>query len=234
MDVEDDGSLSSLIEFDGEVEGTQDIVASEILEASRNELIVEDSIDLSELAKSILDDCHDPHVSAEELIMTSCVNTKKYEKTEGGIENRFFDTIDKYGGDQLRKLSFFAMDGFKEERLFYIKLRGERSEAKRFILNKCLVKVAIKWHNNDPKSAHFGMHLQPSTWLKMMKYLFSVFHKNNIQYNYLTDFNGDGEFHAVLTTLWANEHASNPTFATGINTATFDHDSDLKHECSLQ
>jgi hypothetical protein len=39
-----------------------------------------------------MDDCTDPHVSEEELklIMNSTVNTKKYEKTKGGIEDHFF------------------------------------------------------------------------------------------------------------------------------------------------
>ncbi len=49
-----------------------------------------------------------------------------------------------------------------------------------------------------------------------------------MNFNYLTDFNGDGEFHAVLTSLWATERTSDPTFATGIGTASFDMDSDLK------
>lgn len=61
-----------------------------------------------------------------------------------------------------------------------------------------------------------------------MKYLFSTFRKKNLSYNYLTDFNGDGEFHAVLTAQWANERTSDPSFATGIGTASFDMDSDLK------
>jgi hypothetical protein len=71
------------------------------------------------------------------------------------------------------------MDSVKEERLFYIK-HGERTEEKCFMLDKCLVMVALQWHKKDLKSACYGKHLQPSTWEKMMKYLFSIFRKKNV------------------------------------------------------
>jgi len=48
------------------------------------------------------------------------------------------------------------------------------------------------------KEKNKGEHLQPSTWETLMKYRFAVFRRKNICYNYATDFNGDGEFHAVL------------------------------------
>jgi hypothetical protein len=85
MDDEDDNSLTELVDFDGEFEGTPDIGSSRLLEERHNELISEDSIDLSDLARSIMDDCLDPHVSDEELklIMNSTVNTKKYERVKG-------------------------------------------------------------------------------------------------------------------------------------------------------
>jgi ribosomal protein L31E len=93
----------------------------------------------------------DPNISEDELklIMSSSVNTKVYEKSRTGVESRFFDTIAKYGGDRLKPLVMFADDGFMKERVFYIKLRGDRNEVKRFILNKCLVKIALKWRNNN-------------------------------------------------------------------------------------
>jgi len=173
----------SLLEYpDSEVEGD---------ESSLNECTVVDSIeaavlvqvetlDLNAMAKSISDDALDPNISEEELklIMSSSVNTKVYEKSRSGVENHFFDTIAKYGGDALKQLVMFADDGFKKERVFYMKLRGERSEVKRFILNKCLVKIALKWQNNNKRSqGNYGKHLQPSTWNKLLKILFSNFHK---------------------------------------------------------
>ena len=53
-------------------------------------------------------------------------------------------------------------------------------EEKRFILNKCLVKIALKWRNMKEKNK--GEHLQPSTWEMLMKYLLAVFRWKNIRY----------------------------------------------------
>jgi hypothetical protein len=42
----------------------------------------------------------------------------------------------------------------------------------------------------------------------------------------LTDFNGDGEFHAVMSAQWAKEMEVDPTFASGVGTSTFDMEAD--------
>jgi hypothetical protein len=49
-----------------------------------------------------------------------------------------------------------------------------------------------------------------------------------VNYNYATDFNGVGEFHAVLTSQWDKERSLDPSFASGVNTSTFDMDADYK------
>jgi hypothetical protein len=165
------------------------------------------------------------------LIMNSTVNTKQYEKNRNGVKARFFDTLEKFGGEMLRPLMLFAMDGFKKNRLFYIKLRGEKMQEKRFILNQCLLLIALKWRNSRGATKNYGKHLQPSTWETKLKYLFSVFRKKNIQYNYATDFNGDGEFHAVLAAQWGKERSLDPTFASRVGTSTIDMEADQKlHE----
>jgi hypothetical protein len=61
-----------------------------------------------------------------------------------------------------------------------------------------------------------------------MKYLFAVFRNKNVNYNYATDFNGVGEFHAVLTSHWDKERSLDPSFASGVNTSTIDMDADYK------
>jgi len=119
------------------------------------------------------------------------------------------------------------MDGFRQEQLFYIKLRGEKTEEKKIILNKCLIHIALKWCNNK-KGKDFGKHLQPSTWDTKLKYLFCVFRRKNIQYNHLTDFNAEGEFHSILSTTWADEMEKDPSFASGTGTSTFYEDADKK------
>jgi hypothetical protein len=226
----DDKTLASSY-HESDVEDDADVpLNSGTSDISPELLIAVESLDLSEIAKSAVDDSSDPHVSAEELklIMSSTVNTCVYEKSRRGVEQHFFEIIDKYGGSELRKLTLFADDGFQKERVFYIKLRDERMEVKRFILNRCLVKIALKWRSTNKNSKDYGQHLQPSTWEKLMNDLFSIFWKTNINYFFQADFNGDGEFHAVLVAQRALQRESDPTFATDIGTATFDIDADLK------
>jgi len=216
-DTSDEASLDNVPNNDVAIDACVPIVSSS-------------AFDLTALAKSVFDEVNDPHLTEEEnlLVMSSSVNTKKYEKSKRGVEQRFFDTIEKFGGEHLHKLTYYAEDGFTKERLFYIKLRGEKSQEKHFILNKCLVKIALKWRNKNQGSSNFGKHLQPSSWATLLKGLFAVFRKKNIQYNYATDFNGDGEFHAVLASMWEAERAIDPTFATGVQTSTCDMEADYK------
>jgi hypothetical protein len=91
-----------------------------------------------------------------------------------------------------------------------------------------LVLIALKWRNNRGTTKNYGKHLQPSTWETKLKYLFSVFRKQNVNYNYATDFNGDGEFHAVLASQWGSERELKPNFASGVGTSTFDMEADRK------
>jgi hypothetical protein len=89
------------------------------------------------------------------------------------------------------------------------------------------VKAALKWPNNK-KGKDFGKPYQPSTWATKLKYLFSVFHRKNILFNVLTDFNAEGEFHSVLATQWAIKMEKDEKFASGVGTSTFDGDADKK------
>jgi hypothetical protein len=222
--------------FVGDAELSEEEVADEVEGAvvdaplPSTEMVNIDHVDLNDMAKLLIDDESTDCLTTEKrnLVMSSTVNTKRYTKNKKGIEQRFFDTIVKFGGAQLSQLALFSEDGFKPERVLYIKLRGEKNTSKHFILNKCLVKIALKWRNNDKKSKNYGKHLQPSTWDTMLKNLFAVFRQKNIVYNHVTDFNGDGEFHSVLTTMWAQEQEVDKTFATGVGISTFDENADLK------
>jgi len=201
------------------------VVGSEV----DSDLIDLNNVSLMEIAKSVSNAAAVMEVNDTELsaILHSTVNTKQYEKNKKGMEQRFFDTIDRFGGPLLQQLTKYAMDGFKKERLFYIKLRGDKTEEKRYILNACLVKVALNWRNLK-KGRDFGKHYQPSSWETKLKYLFAVFRRRNILFNHMTDFNGEGEFHSVLSAQWAIEMEKDPNFASGIGTSTFDGDADLK------
>ena len=41
---------------------------------------------------------------------------------------------------------------------------------------------------------------------------FVVFNKENIKYDYKTDFNTDGEFHGVCLSMWAEVAINKPKF----------------------
>jgi hypothetical protein len=164
----------------------------------------------------------------EDLIKDSTVNTKRYEKTKYGIEERFFETIEKYGGPHLQVLlpTITANKGTERDRTFYFVLRGRKTEQKRIILGKCLLLCALKWRN--VKKKEYGKPLQPKTMAQLMKVLFTIFRAKHIKFNHKLDFNGPGEFHAVLKKQWEEERKKDPKFATGILTSTFDYDADRK------
>ena len=225
----EDDTLPDYAESDSDSMATEDTDTTKNVVPPEN-LLSSQHVSLSDLARSLHDDRNDPHISNEErdLIMNACVNTKEYEKSRRGVESRFFDTLENYGGDSLRQLTLYDLDEFKQERIFYIKLRGERCDEKRFILNKCLIKIALKWRNRKPGKKTYGKQYQPSTWETMLKYSFSIFRRKNIEYNYATDFNGEGEFHGVLATMWAKEMEEDPDFASGVNTSTCDMNADFK------
>ena len=83
--------------------------------------------------------------SEQKLIDASSRHERGYGASTCRIGNRFFETLDECGTDSLKLLLVRHDDGLKSERLFYIKLRGERSQAKQVILNECLTYCAIKW-----------------------------------------------------------------------------------------
>jgi hypothetical protein len=159
--VDDDDDLSPY--EDSDEEGHSEVVLQEDDATIAPESILNaESVDITVLAKSLFTE-EDPHISAEEqeLIINSSVNTKQYEKTKRGIEQHFFDTIDKFGGVHLRPLSIYADDGFTKEHIFYNKLRGEKTEEKRFLPNKCLVKIALKWQNQKKAVKIMGSICNP-------------------------------------------------------------------------
>jgi hypothetical protein len=101
-----------------------------------SDLVDAGAISLTDIARSMVNEPLDSTMTEAEvaLVMNSSVNTKEYEKNKKGIEARFFDTIERYGSNLLKQLTRYAMDGFRQERLFYIKWRGEKTDEKKFIL----------------------------------------------------------------------------------------------------
>ncbi len=74
--------------------------------ASTNEAYKND-VNIMDMAKELLDDTSNIFnlsTTVQDLINYSTVNTKKYEKTRTVVEQRLFDTIEKYGNNTLKKL----------------------------------------------------------------------------------------------------------------------------------
>jgi hypothetical protein len=92
----------TLYNDDSDAETLQDTEAlmatDQVMDASN--VVDADTINLTEIARGIVDDSTDTTLDAGELslIINSSVNTKQYEKNKKGIEQRFFDTVEKFGG----------------------------------------------------------------------------------------------------------------------------------------
>ena len=70
-------------------------------------------------------------------------------------------------------------------------------------MNECLSLCAMKWFNITRwKKEGVKIHLQPSAFRTYMKALFSIFAQHGILYRYESDFNRNGEFHAILKSTW--------------------------------
>ena len=108
----------------------------------------------------------------------------------------------------------------------YEVLRGIKTPAKRAILSKCLILwITFKKVSIGPRKGALHEPSSTETYLKMM---FGIFHLKGIEFKWDKDFNGTGEFGAVMTQLWRDQTNIEPTFGTGKNKATFDIDVDEK------
>lgn len=56
--------------------------------------------------------------------------------------------------------------------------------------------------------------------VQYMKEVFVDLKKKGNQYDHIKDFNGRGEYHAVLVKLWKEEVEKDPTFASRIGITT--------------
>ena len=120
----------------------------------------------------------------------------------------------------------FETDGLSTKRKFYNVLKGKKCEKKQVILNACLTLCAIRWECTMGKRK--GLTLDSNTFQQYMKVLFAVFTKQELEYNYVNDFNATGEFHGVVLGVWNEQKKQEPTFGTLANRAQFDDDADTK------
>jgi hypothetical protein len=96
------------------------------------------SFDYTTLATSLLNRNNSNfqlNTDKKNLIKGSRVNTIKYKQTKAGIENRLFDTIQLFGGNELKPLLVIITIKGIEEKRFYVIIHGRRNEHKLIILS---------------------------------------------------------------------------------------------------
>jgi len=148
-----DNNLESSSEYAPSAESSEDEVDSTQEEALDTDFDKE--FDYTNLAAFLINNNNDTfNFSMEEdsIIKGSCVNTVRYKKSKVGVENRFFDTIEQFGGKEMKPLLEFIEVKQIKERRFYVILRGRRNEHKRIILSKCLLLYALKWRNQPRRT----------------------------------------------------------------------------------
>ena len=224
-DTEDEDSVNQIVEFSdsNDVEDTVD--ATNFIIPTQNCIVIPSTPVISEsdpIAASIppVPDPIDLTTDLQAIAIKikkreeSCALTEaerkiidgstRHEKGYGAsicrIEKRFFDTIDEFGTDGLKRLLVLEDDGLKCERLFYIKLRGERTQAKQVILNECLIYCAIKWTCLTGKRK--GQVMESSSFEQNMRVLFRTFAQHGLQYDFRKHFNDNGEFHGAIMATW--------------------------------
>jgi hypothetical protein len=213
-----DNKSESSSDYAPSADDSEDEVDSTQEEALETESDKEfDYTNLAALLLNTNSDTFDFSTEEDSIIKSSCVNTVCYKKTKAGVENRFFDMVEQFGGNEMKPLLEFVEVKKIKERRFYVILRDRRNEHKCIILSKCLLLCALKWRNQSKKD--FGKQLQLDTWATMLWALFSTFKSKGILFKHTRDFNNDGEFHAVLKKQWEKEIEVDETFGTGVRTS---------------
>jgi hypothetical protein len=165
-----------------------------------------------------------------EMIKNAVCNTKKYQRSNNSIEARFFDTIKEFGGPALAPLCEMQQDGLlQKRRVFYILCKGKKTDTKYYILNKCLTLCSLKW-----KHSRTGKTLESSTFVQYIKQLFTIFRKEGVEYDYLSDFNKDGEFHAVTKAMWIKAGEEDQNFGSAQHKAAIDEEADTKIRTAIE
>ena len=141
-------------------------------------------------------------------------NTKEHSRNKALLENKFFDTLEKYGGSVLAEFLVFTPAKYTEyrtqDRAFYNIIGGNKTEYKRMLLDKSLCLCGVKWVVS--KGERKGKPLQPNTFRNYIKQLFYVFRDKNITYDWEADFNSRGEFHGLMITMWEKTRKEDATF----------------------
>ena len=171
----------------------------------------------------------------------------KYSKSKEKAIQRFYNIIALHA--TLKSLADLVTDpqGGDDVTRFLILCRGPKTNAKKRILNACMMFVAqhlrkkvssggddLNWSefwldNSLFTKRHADCCYQPNVTSLYHRHLFSYFHEQGIVYSLNKDFNFDGGFQAYWTKLFTLVKEKRPSdFGERPNKAAFDVDADYK------
>ena len=127
--------------------------------------------------------------------------------------NKFFTILAKH--DIFRHFCTIVSDPSfpsRELPLFYIRLRGSKSEEKKFLLNQIMIWFTINFKkqghdkidilDENFTKAHADACYQPTTVETRIKELFSQFKEQGIIYGYFIDFRFTGGYVNLFENIW--------------------------------
>ena len=165
--------------------------------------------------------------------------SKKYISGKKSIMKFFFEIMATH--DVFRHFCLLAPDPeFQEQEipLFFIKLRGPKTEDKKYLLNQIMFWFAIKFKKQGTEKInllddnftleHANACYQPSTTESRLKELFAQFREHGILYSYKMDFLFSGGYANFFQTLWQKCKLLREDFGSLPFASTFDPDAEIK------
>ena len=149
-----------------------------------------------------------------EKTKTSSIITKRHKNRKDNLDLKFRDVL--LSDSRLSPLAAW-MRGSNGEILkdiegnplyhFYDICKGDRSDEKRVILNKCMLKFFFtEGYKKD------GELMQPNGFATKIRTLFSTFHQRGILYSATEDFKFTGGFGSYVSSIWQDENQDDVTF----------------------
>ena len=146
-------------------------------------------------------------------------NTKRTEERKLALVNRMIDTLKEVKQPwvhsllQLVNCQYLQVKGdfvSKDYALFDL-LGGEKTLAKRSLMNRILTLCFFKWKHGRKNSGDDSKSLQPSSFLKNIRNLLVKLRERNINFCH-TEFNDIGEFSGVVASVWQNHQKEDSSY----------------------
>ena len=210
-------------------QGQQQPRAEQQQPSTASSIPLEDVEDNEKLRRALADCLHNHGLEGleedEKELADNCKegkNSATYMDGQDTLEERWFSTIETYGGDNLQHLldivpANYDPSGRTMDRRFYNIVGGHKDEDKRQILEKLYILVTFKWKKKSGKKGTIGENYQPSTFEKYMQQLGYVFARKGILYDYEKDFDRKGGFAGIVKSIWKQERLKDRSFGVNPN-----------------